>query len=343
METIQENNALVQIIETSGLEKTKAQVLLEKFTSYFEIAADWEKKIKMLEITDVSQKAEMKMAREGRLFLKEKRVQIGKVHKELKEASLREGQTLDAIKKILTNLIEPLEEQLEQKEKYAELQEAKRIEALKSDRFAELSKYGFQFENGFDLGRMDQAMFESLLLGTKTAYEKSIEDAKKAEEERIAKEKAEAEERERIKKENEALKAQAEEREKAMAEERAKAAAAQKAIEEKAAKEKAAAEAQAKKVKAEHEAKLKKEAEEREKVEAELRAKKESEAKAKQEEEARIEAELNKGDKDKFNSMMQDLEMLKYKYKFSSAKYKKLQTSVNELLDKTINYGLTKV
>jgi colicin import membrane protein len=50
----------------------------------------------------------------------------------LKENALREGQTIDAIAKILTNLILPIEEDLENKEKFAEIQEAARKAAEKA-------------------------------------------------------------------------------------------------------------------------------------------------------------------------------------------------------------------
>ena len=93
------------IIDQSGLEKSKAQVLLEKFTDYFQIAAEWEQKSNALVVNDISQTTEMKMADEARKFLKQKRIDIEKTRKELKEESLREGQTIDAIAKILKNLI----------------------------------------------------------------------------------------------------------------------------------------------------------------------------------------------------------------------------------------------
>ena len=132
-------NQLVKIINESGLDKSKGQVLLENFSNYFEVASEWEKKANELTVTSVEQVAEMKLAREGRLFLKDKRVTIEKTRKLLKENALREGQTIDAIAKILTNLIEPIEKNLEHKEKFAEIQEAKRIEELRSSREDEAS------------------------------------------------------------------------------------------------------------------------------------------------------------------------------------------------------------
>lgn len=50
-------NKLSVIVKESGLEKTKAQVLLDNFSNYFQIAADWEKKAKAIVVTDASQTA----------------------------------------------------------------------------------------------------------------------------------------------------------------------------------------------------------------------------------------------------------------------------------------------
>ncbi len=55
-------------------------------------------------------------------------------------------------------------------------------------------------------------------------------------------------------------------------------------------------------------------------------------------EETKAEAELSKGDAEKFQSLINDMEALKTKYSFKSAKYKKLQATVNELLDKIVNH-----
>lgn len=214
MDTTTQPNQLQQVIETSGLDKTKAQTLLDSFSNYFQIAAEWEKRSKDLVITDVSQKTEMKIAREGRLFLKEKRVAVEKTRKELKEASLREGQTIDAIAKVLTNLIAPIEKDLEEKEKFAEIQEAKRLAALGADRAAELEPYMEFVPYGLGaatyLSAMDEESFQKMLSGARLQKEQKEAAEKAAEQERIAREKAEAEERERIRIENERLRKEAE-------------------------------------------------------------------------------------------------------------------------------------
>src|SRR5690606_10630522 len=125
-----------------------------------------------------------------------------KTRKSLKENALREGQTIDAIAKILTNLILPIEEDLEQKEKFVEIQEAKRKAELKSMREAELQPYMEYVPYGIDLGSMDEENYKKILDGAKLQLQSKIESDRIAEEMRIAKEKAEEEERERIRVEN---------------------------------------------------------------------------------------------------------------------------------------------
>jgi hypothetical protein len=127
---------LTQLVKESGLEQPKAQYLLDKFSSYFAIAADWETKASAIEVTSEDQVAEMKMAREGRPFLRSKRIEVEKARKTLKEQSLREGKAIDGIANILKAVIVPIEEYLDEQEHYVERkraaeEEARRLEAEK--------------------------------------------------------------------------------------------------------------------------------------------------------------------------------------------------------------------
>lgn len=225
---------LVKIVESSGLEQSKAQYILDKFADYFQVASAWESKAKMCAVTSEHQIAEMKMAREGRLFLKSKRVDIEKGRKELKEQCLREGKAIDGIANVLKALIEPLEEYLEQQERFIEIKEEKagliRLEA----RELEFRKLGVDPAIFFGLENMKEEEYQSILNGRRALISAQIEAEKKAEEERIAKEKEQA----RIKAENERLKAEAKEKERLIAEERAKVKAEREAQERKIAEEK---------------------------------------------------------------------------------------------------------
>ena len=287
-------SSLVKIVETSGLEKPKADYILEKFQDYFKIAADWEQKSKMLVVSSSNQTAEMKMAREGRLFLRQKRIDIEKARKELKEQSLREGKAIDGIANVLKALIEPIEEYLDKQERFVEIQEDNSKEARKVARTSEMQSIGLD-PNLYDLKNMPEESYKQVI----DAQHRANEERQKAEAERITKEKAEAEERERVRLENERLKEEAQEKEWLLAQERAKVEQERKAAEEKQRKDKAEAEAREKKLRAEAERKQKavEEQAKKERVESEARERKlraEQEAKLRQErlEREKIAAEL---------------------------------------------------
>ena len=183
------------LIKDAGLEPEKEKALTENFQACFALAAEWEEKAKTIVVTDASQTTDMKIARLGRLALREKRIDIEKTRKRLKEQSLREGKAIDAIANTLKRLIEPIEEYLDQQEHYVELKAAKEA-AEKAER------------------------------------EKKEAEAK-AEEERIAREAAEREERERIRIENERLRKEKEEADRLRQEAEKKAADEKRAADEK--------------------------------------------------------------------------------------------------------------
>ena len=247
---------------------------------------------------------------------------------------------------------------------------------MQSERAELLSKY-VEDAHERDLSSMDNDVWVIYFAGKKKEFEDKIEAEKKAEQERIESEKLDKlensrkieiapykqwikesydlrsmnksdyndllsflnqckikhdEEQEKIRLENEKLKKDAEIKAKQLEKEREDAVKKQKAIEEKA------------KIEAEKQAELlRKQKEEVEKLQDELQSKKDAELKAEKEKQALIEAELSKGDKEKFDSLISDISELKNKYTFKSKKYQTLQNSINDLLEKTINYANTKL
>lgn len=297
---------LQEIVASSGLDATKAKYILEQFQNYFELASEWELKAKRIVVTNASQTADMNMARAGRLFLRQKRLDVENSRKALKEQSLREGKAIDGIANVLKALIVPIEEHLERQEFFVEIQEAKKAEAER------------------------------------------IAAEKKEEEDRIAAEKAAAEEAERNRIDNERLRKEATEREKQMAAERtlarqqqerqaAELLAQQQAAEKERKRQteelrKQQEEAQRRQLQERQKAqaerdRIQKEADEklvaerrkaaenleaerkaREKAEAELRAKREAEAKAAAEEETRQEEEAKASDAQKLRNLAQHID-----------------------------------
>jgi len=186
-------NELQLIIEKAGLESTKAQYILENFQDYFKIAAEWEEKAKAIIVTDAEQKVDMKMARTGRLFLREKRITIEKARKRLKEQSLREGKAIDGIANVLKALIVPIEQHLEKQEKFVEIRAAEKAEAerIEQERKAEEERIAKEKAEAEERERI-RVENERLKREAEERERKMAEEREKA---RKEKEKAEAERR----------------------------------------------------------------------------------------------------------------------------------------------------
>jgi hypothetical protein len=225
-------NKLQLIVKESGLETTKSKYILDKFTNYFEIASDWEKKAKEIIVKSADDKTEMQMARVGRLFLREKRIAIEKARVELKEQALREGKAIDGIANILKALIVPIEEYLEKQERFVEIKEAELAEKKRIEEEERIEKERLAQEEA-DRKEQERIRLENIKL-QKEAIErekKLVEEQERARKEKEladAKLKSEQEANEKIQsdiraKAEETARLEKEKADKIIAEERAKA------------------------------------------------------------------------------------------------------------------------
>lgn len=218
-ELVSKQNQLELVVKESGLEETKANIILTKFQDYFKVAAEWEKRALTIVVTDESQTDLMELAKTGRKLLSNRRIEVENTRKALKEQSLREGKAIDGIANVLKGLITPIEEHLRKQENFIELKREAEKEVMR----LEIEK------------RMQEEAQKKI-------------DAEKAEQDRIRVENIrlmkEAEEREKAIKEERRL------QEESLKIERAKADAEKKAIEEKARIEREKAEAERKKAEA---------------------------------------------------------------------------------------------
>lgn len=266
-----EVNPLLPVIQSSGVSAEKQNAIVETLGTFFNKAVEWDKTIESIVINDVSEIGKMKMAREGRLTLRSMRLEAKKIV-EAKRGEIKYRMNNDVLEdklwlksyQMIEATFNNLETKLEEKERYAEIAEEQRREKLRAERSEKLSVYGTDCSL-YNLGVMPKDQFDALI----QMQENLKEQARKTEAERIAREKAETEEREKIRLENERLKAEAAKKELELAEERKRIEAEKKVLEAKAQKEIA----------------------ERKKAEAELLAKKEAEEKLKRETEARIKVE----------------------------------------------------
>lgn len=335
----------LSVIEESKAAKIKATFepmakMLEEFeSSYNELLTEAQNEI----TKDLTMKA-----KRLRLDIGKVRIDTGKLKDKQKEYIKLEDKAIMGVHNVLVWAVKEKEDKLKEIESFFEIQEQQRIEALQAERVEKLSIY-VENANERDLAKFAEDEFEALFAMKKKEQEDRIAAEKKAEAERIAKEKAESEERKRISEENEQLKKEAVERERLAKIESDKRIAIENERIEKEKIEKAAIEAKERKQREEYEAKIKIEREakekiereekaKREKLEAEIKAKEDAERKAKEDEAERIQAELVKGDSAKVKDLIKDLESLKSKYSFKSAKNKKMYDDVNILVDRVVTF-----
>ena len=134
------------------------------------------------------------------------------IHKEAKAFYLAGGRFVDGWKNAQLYASSGMENRLKQIEDHYVNIEKERIAKLQDERTVALSKFEVETE-GMDLGSMKDDVWDNFLLGHKASYTARIDAEKKAEADRIQKEKEEAEAREKQRLENEKLKAEAEKRE----------------------------------------------------------------------------------------------------------------------------------
>src|SRR5688572_22665268 len=101
------SNMEIVTLECPDLSKMKQLVVWD---DYKQQAEKLKATAETLTVTNVSQVAEMKLARATRLTIKDLRVAITHKHKELKAGVLEEGRKIDAGKNELLKVLEPLEE-----------------------------------------------------------------------------------------------------------------------------------------------------------------------------------------------------------------------------------------
>jgi len=235
---------LAIVAEQSSIPADRSQFLLDSFAPLHAEMQPLLEQAREINVTDPTQLTEMKQAGQLRKDLKAVRCKVENTRKALKESSIREGKAIEGMANVLKYLIEPVEQRMEEVEKFAERIEAARKAKLQSSRLELLKPYGVDAAF-YDLANMPEPTFAQLLDSSRLAHEARVEAARKAEADRVAAEKARIEEEARIRAENERLRKEAEEQAKAAAAERAKAEAERKAIEEKARKELEEAERQA--------------------------------------------------------------------------------------------------
>ena len=190
-----------------------------------------------LVVTDPTQCEMMDRAKEKRLAIRKRRVEIEHVCDDEKDNAIKIQKGINGIKKFTSDQMKAVEARLENSEKFAERIEAQRKLDLKIAREAILKPYGFEFFG--DVAEMTQPQFDHLHQQFASLKKSNEEAAAKAEADRVAAETARLAEESKIREENIRLQKEAEAREAAHKAELAKQEAQRREIESKAAAERA--------------------------------------------------------------------------------------------------------
>ena len=326
--------------ELQLIEESKALKIKKTFEPMVKMLEGFEKQCNQVfkQAEKVGIDAELTtIAKRIRLDIAQVRIQTDKLRKEQKEEYLRAGKAIDGASNILKWAVVEKENKLKEIETHFETQEKLRIETLQKERVEAIKEFLP------DAGERDLAgMEEDVWQAYKTAKEKDHIDLmaaeKAAEEERQRLKKEDEAEKERIQAENDRLKKEAEEKERQLKLEEAKREAERQAEKERLEKielEKKEQEEKAKKEQERLQAELDRKKREHEEHLENIRKNEQEES---EEKERQLQAELNRGDEEKINLLKKDLEDLKTKYNFKSAKNKKTYKEIGLLLDKVINH-----
>ncbi len=179
---------------TKNVNKETAVALRKAFEPYLVKAKGWEKEAKKIVVKDISQVEYMKKAKEYRLQIKKVRVAVEHKRKELKEESLKTGQTIDGLAKLFKDMVEPIEVHLKTQEDFAVNELRLKREKRESDRKLELSKYDDD-GSAVDLYNITDEVYKEYLKKVKLAHKTEQDRLKQEEEDRLAEKKKQAEEK----------------------------------------------------------------------------------------------------------------------------------------------------
>jgi hypothetical protein len=202
---MEENTAVARIINgagLNGLEEQTKQTIIARFATFLERASEWEQKAKAIKVTDISQVEEMAQAREGRLILKNIRVEADKTRKELKEDSLSYGRAVQGVYNLIENTISPIEDYLLEQEKFAERAEAQRLDDLRSVRQKEMILFCNYAPLSVDLALMTDEEYNKFFTMAKAQHEEELNRAEEAARKKQAEAEAAEKERQRLIEEN---------------------------------------------------------------------------------------------------------------------------------------------
>ena len=293
--------------------------------SIFSGTEAWDKQVDAIEVKDINDKMSIQLADTARKNAKTARIDAEKIFDNKRnevQTRMQDDKLEDALwlksKQIMQLKLRHIEEKAKYKAEFVKRYEAEQLNLKVDERLSKVQKFNPDVLRS-DIETLNDVVFDSYLSGLEKTYNDRIEAEKKAENERIEKEKVRIEEDKRIRAENEKLKKEADENERLAKIER------ERIQKEREAERKKQAEI------------LAKQKEEKERIEKELRDKEKSEEEAKKEALAKDNAARLAPDKDKLIQLALTIKNIELP-ELKSSESKEILANIKILINKTVNY-----
>lgn len=186
-----ESNNLVRVLNGITLPQIRKDELLKQFAENLgetiEVIENLKDEATMIVIDSTTAPENIHdltaKAKKLRLVIADKRIKVEKVRKAMKESSLREGQLIDGIARVLREKLEPLETYLNEQERFFELQALEKERILREERLEQVRPFINNMESflaTYNISKMSDADFSALLAKAKAEHLTRIENAKTA-------------------------------------------------------------------------------------------------------------------------------------------------------------------
>lgn len=189
------NFDLVEYVSRSGLPEKAAQSIIEKFSGLAKTLDEMNKRADQLVITSEEDVEKMAQAKEAKKIVASLRIDVEKTRKQITADPWNEFTLINSVAKVMTAMIAPIEQKLEDKANYAKKLQLERMEKLRAER-SELCKDLWEYiPVNKDLGAMGDQEFKLMLAGANSMRNDALkaleeeEAAKQAVIEKAAKEK----------------------------------------------------------------------------------------------------------------------------------------------------------
>lgn len=197
----------LELVSESAGEHAKRADLPDIWAEYSTALEPIRNTYKSIVVTDAGQVEQMKAAKALRLTVKEIRCAVEKKRKELTEWHLKEKQAIDKDAKKIKDRCETVELYLESQEMFADRLRAEQQQALHNSQMEQMSPFTMD-ATAFNYADMTEEAFAMLLADAKAGHERRMIEAAEAKTKADAAIKSAAEEREKLRAENERLRAE---------------------------------------------------------------------------------------------------------------------------------------